>query len=58
MRLNSDPPTTAEHELIALVKIALEDMDIEYKDSSLAAAVVKSWVPLMMDVCSTRLISA
>ena len=58
MRRNSNPPTTAEYEIIALVKITLEDMDIVYKDSSLAAAVVKSWVPLMTDVCSTLPISA
>lgn len=50
MRLNSSPPTKAEYEIIVQVKMTLEDMDIEYEDSSLAAAVVRSWVPLMMDV--------
>ena len=51
VQLDETPPSDTESEVISHVKLALEGMGVDYDDrSSLAAAVVSSWAPLMTDV--------
>lgn len=52
----SNPANEAESDLITQIKVSLDGMDFDYDESkSLAAAVLRSWAPLMLDVCCIHL---